>query len=99
MSTVSAVIIVKNEEAHLAQCLSTLQWVDELVVLDSGSTDATCRIAASFNARVEQAEDWQGFGIQRQRAQAFVVPIEATQFFRGGGAGGPRASQAPQSSL
>ena len=72
MSTVSAVIIVKNEEAHLAQCLSTLQWVDELIVLDSGSTDATCRIAQSFDARVVQAEDWQGFGIQRQRAQALA---------------------------
>jgi (heptosyl)LPS beta-1,4-glucosyltransferase len=84
MSTVSAVIIVKNEEAHLAQCLSALQWVDELIVLDSGSTDATCRIAESFNARVVQAEDWQGFGIQRQRAQAlarcnWVLMIDADE--------------------
>lgn len=73
MSTVSAVIIVKNEEAHLAQCLSTLQWVDELIVLDSCSTDATCRIAESFNAHIEQVEDWKGFGIQRQRAQALAT--------------------------
>ena len=72
MSTVSAVIIVKNEEAHLAQCLSTLQWVDEVIVLDSGSTDATCQIAESFNAQVVQSERWQGFGIQRQRAQALA---------------------------
>jgi (heptosyl)LPS beta-1,4-glucosyltransferase len=72
MSTLSAVIIVKNEEAHLAQCLRTLHWADEIIVLDSGSTDATCQIAQSFNARVEQAPDWQGFGIQRQRAQALA---------------------------
>lgn len=84
MSTVSAVIIVKNEETHLAQCLSTLQWVDEVIVLDSGSTDATCQIAESFNARVVQAEDWRGFGIQRQRAQAlarcdWVLMIDADE--------------------
>jgi len=69
---VSAVIIVKNEEAHLAHCLSTLQWVDELIVLDSGSNDATCRIAESFNARIEQSAEWQGFGVQRQRAQSLA---------------------------
>lgn len=84
MSTVSAVIIVKNEEAHLAQCLSTLTWVDEVIVLDSGSNDATCRIAESFNARVVQAAAWQGFGIQRQRAQAlarcdWVLMIDADE--------------------
>lgn len=72
MSTLSAVIIVKNESAHLAQCLQTLQWADEIVVLDSGSSDGTVEIASKFNARVETALDWQGFGIQRQRAQALA---------------------------
>lgn len=72
MTTLSAVIIAKNEAAHLAQCLQTLQWADEIIVLDSGSTDATCDIAARHGARVEQATDWQGFGVQRQRAQALA---------------------------
>ena len=72
MTTLSAVIITKNEAAHLAQCLQTLQWADEVVVLDSGSTDATCSIAAQYGARVEQSADWQGFGVQRQRAQALA---------------------------
>lgn len=72
MTTLSAVIITKNEAAHLAQCLETLQWADEIVVLDSGSTDATCSIAAQYGARVEQSADWQGFGVQRQRAQALA---------------------------
>ena len=72
MTTLTAVIITKNEAAHLAQCLQTLQWADEIVVLDSGSTDATCSIAAKYGARVEQSADWQGFGVQRQRAQALA---------------------------
>jgi len=72
MNTLSAIIIVKNEAAHLAQCLQTLQWADEIVVLDSGSSDGTQEIAVQFKARVERAEDWQGFGIQRQRAQALA---------------------------
>ena len=72
MTTLTAVIIAKNEAAHLAQCLQTLQWADEVVVLDSGSTDATCSIATAHGARVEQSADWQGFGVQRQRAQALA---------------------------
>ncbi len=73
MTTLSAIIITKNEEAHLAQCLQTLQWADEIIVLDSGSTDATLDIAVRHGARVEQACDWQGFGVQRQRAQALAT--------------------------
>ncbi len=69
MSSISAVIITKNESNHLASCLETLDWVDEIVVLDSGSTDTTCEIARSYGAIVEKSPDWQGFGIQRQRAQ------------------------------
>ncbi|QJQ95579.1 MULTISPECIES: glycosyltransferase family 2 protein [Halomonadaceae] len=70
--SVAAVLIVKNEAEHLEACLRTLDWVDEIVVLDSGSTDATCDIARCFTAKVEMSKDWQGFGIQRQRAEALV---------------------------
>ncbi|WP_005036549.1 glycosyltransferase family 2 protein [Holophaga foetida] len=71
--SVTAILIVKNEAKHLAACLETVKgWVDEIVVYDSGSTDATEEIAASFGARFIRDPDWQGFGKQRQKAQTHV---------------------------
>lgn len=67
---ISAVLIVKNEAHHLRECLDTLTWVDEIVVLDAGSQDDTCAIAREYTDNVSADTNWQGFGIQRQRAQA-----------------------------
>jgi (heptosyl)LPS beta-1,4-glucosyltransferase len=72
-ATVSAVLIVKNEEAVIGRCLDTLGWADEIVVLDSGSTDRTVEIARQRGARVAVRSDWAGYGIQRQRAQALAT--------------------------
>lgn len=70
MPTISVVMIVKNEAHHLAACLDTVKdWADEIVVLDSGSTDETKQIALSYGAKWYEHSDWQGFGKQRQRAQ------------------------------
>ena len=69
----SAALIVKNEAAKLEACLQSLVgWVDEIVILDSGSTDATLDIAKKYGAAVYSHTDWQGFGPQRQRAQSHV---------------------------
>ena len=65
---VSTVIITKNEEDRLEKCLSSVNWTDEIIVLDSGSSDNTCQIARSFGAKVFIQENWQGFGYQRQFA-------------------------------
>ena len=46
----SASLIVKNESSCLAKCLQSIQGVDELIVVDTGSTDNTKEIAASFGA-------------------------------------------------
>ena len=70
--TLAAVLIVKNEAENLADCLATLDWVDEIVVLDSGSTDDTQEIATRAGARFYINADWPGFGKQRQIAQAHV---------------------------
>jgi len=73
-STISAVLIVKNEEHVLEVCLASLvDWVDEIIILDSGSTDQTLQIASRYGVQVHVREDWPGFGIQRQRAQAFAT--------------------------
>lgn len=74
MPTLSVAMIVKNEGQDLAACLETVQgWVDEIVILDSGSCDNTEQIAREFGAKFYQNTDWQGFGVQRQRAQQYVT--------------------------
>jgi len=65
---VSAVLITYNAEAHLRECLASVAWCDEIVVLDGGSSDATAAICADFGARVSLATDWPGFGRQKNRA-------------------------------
>lgn len=57
---ISLCMIVKNEERFLAQCLRSVAGiVDEINVVDTGSTDATVEIARSFGARIEHRE-WRG---------------------------------------
>lgn len=74
MPTLSVAMIVKNEAQDLAACLETVNgWVDEIVILDSGSTDTTPQIAAEYNAKFYTNTDWQGFGKQRQLAQQYVT--------------------------
>lgn len=70
--TLAAALIVKNESNNLAACLASLSWVDEIVVLDSGSTDNTEEIAKAAGARFFTNTDWPGFGKQRQIAQTHV---------------------------
>jgi len=72
LSTIAAVLIVKNEAENLAACLATLAWADEVVILDSGSQDETEAIARAHGAQFYRQDDWQGFGVQRQRAEALV---------------------------
>ncbi len=64
----SAIVITRNEQANIADCLSSLDFADEVVVLDSGSTDDTVAIARSLGAQVSLATDWPGFGAQKNRA-------------------------------
>ncbi|HEX7385663.1 MAG TPA: glycosyltransferase family 2 protein [Castellaniella sp.] len=71
--TLSVVIITKNEAAHIEACLDSVAFADEIVVLDSGSTDATCELARARGARVEVSDDWPGFGPQKNRALALAT--------------------------
>ncbi len=74
MPTISVAMIVKNESQDLAECLDTVKdWANEIVILDSGSTDNTEQIAQSYGVKFYQNTDWQGFGKQRQLAQQYVT--------------------------
>lgn len=71
-SRLSVVMIAKNAADILPDCLLSVAWADEVVLLDSGSADATIAIARQAGVKVFVDENWQGFGIQRQRAQDYA---------------------------
>ncbi|EOV9625573.1 glycosyltransferase family 2 protein [Cronobacter sakazakii] len=68
----SVVMIAKNAASLLPDCLASVAWADEIVVLDSGSSDDTVAVATAAGAKVFTESDWQGYGIQRQRAQQYA---------------------------
>ncbi|SNY66857.1 glycosyltransferase family 2 protein [Enterobacter sp. CC120223-11] len=69
----SVVMIAKNAAELLPDCLASVQWADEIILLDSGSDDSTVELAKSLGVKVHVNTDWQGYGIQRQRAQALAT--------------------------
>jgi glycosyltransferase involved in cell wall biosynthesis len=64
---VTAVVISFNERERIAACLESLAWADEIVVVDSGSTDETREIARGYTPKVFEIP-WMGFGPQKQAA-------------------------------
>src|ERR1035437_8563833 len=85
---ISAVIIVKNEEKILAQCLDNLAWVDEIIVIDSGSTDHTVKIAKAYGAKVS-VKKWEGFAKQKNFAiskakNPWILSVDADEIITAG---------------
>ena len=64
---ISACIITHNEEKNIRAALESVSWADEIIVVDSESSDATGKIAESMGARVI-VQKWMGFGKQKQFA-------------------------------
>jgi len=64
---VSVAIITKNEEKNISKCLESLLWADEIIVVDSGSTDKTIDICKKYKCKIIQT-DWKGFGKNKQYA-------------------------------
>lgn len=63
----SVIVITKNEAEHIGRCLASINWADEIIVLDSGSQDDTVAICRQYTDKVYET-DWPGFGVQKQRA-------------------------------
>jgi glycosyltransferase involved in cell wall biosynthesis len=79
----SVIIITKNEAMNIRACLTSVVWADEIIVVDSGSTDDTVTICKEFGAKVYQ-HDWPGFGPQKNRALSYaknewVLSIDADE--------------------
>jgi len=64
----SVIIITKNEERNIRRCLESIRFAGEIIVVDSGSSDTTVAIAQEFTSKIFTMTDWQGYGVQKQRA-------------------------------
>jgi glycosyltransferase involved in cell wall biosynthesis len=72
MGTLSVILIVKNEADNIRPCLESVSWADEIIVVDSGSTDDTVAICREFTPHVH-VHDWPGFGRQKNRALDYAT--------------------------
>lgn len=74
MEKISLCMIVKNEEKHLTNCLKSVEnFVQEIVILDTGSTDKTVEIAKNFGAKVEHFQWNDNFADARNEALKYVT--------------------------
>lgn len=85
---VSLVVIVKNSASSLRRCLESASFVDEILVVDSGSTDDTVEVARECGARV-LFQDWLGFGPQKkfavnQAKNDWVLCLDADEYLSDG---------------
>jgi len=64
---ISAIIITKNEESDIKRCLDSIKWADEIIIVDSVSTDRTVETAKNFGAKVF-VKKWEGYGAQKNFA-------------------------------
>ncbi len=83
MKSISVIIITLNESSKIEACLDSVKWTDEIIVIDSGSTDNTVEICKKYTDKVYET-DWPGFGPQKNRALSYascdwVLSIDADE--------------------
>jgi glycosyltransferase involved in cell wall biosynthesis len=81
--SLSVIIITENEAQDLPDCLASVTWADEIVVVDSGSTDQTTTIARAHTEKVFE-QPWLGFGPQKnyaldQSTSQWILSIDADE--------------------
>lgn len=80
----SVIVITRDEEANIAECLASASFATECIVVDSGSRDRTVEVARAAGARVLATPDWPGFGPQKNRAlelatEPWVLSLDADE--------------------
>jgi glycosyltransferase involved in cell wall biosynthesis len=85
LPSLSLIVITKNEEGSISRCLSSLNFADDIVLVDSGSTDRTVEFARAHGANVVITTDWPGFGPQKSRAlnlarSDWVISLDADEW-------------------
>ena len=84
MATLSVIVITKNEAESIGTCLKSVRWADEIIVVDSGSTDGTVAICREYTDKIF-VTDWPGFGAQKNRALdlatgQWVLSLDADEY-------------------
>jgi glycosyltransferase involved in cell wall biosynthesis len=79
----SVAIVALNEEANLPRTLESIRWADEIVLVDSGSTDRTCEISRQYGVKVV-VEPWRGYAAQKNYAlelctQDWILSVDADE--------------------
>ncbi|MEW6618454.1 MAG: glycosyltransferase family 2 protein [bacterium] len=80
---ISVIIITYNEEENIKDCLESVKWADEIVVVDSKSSDKTVEICKEYTDKIIQRK-WEGYGLQKQFAlekatSEWVLSIDADE--------------------
>lgn len=84
MTHLSVIIITCDAEQHIENCLKSVEWADEIIVVDSGSKDETINICRQYTQHIFSYTDWQGFGVQKNRALShatgdWILSIDADE--------------------
>ncbi|MGB0909410.1 MAG: glycosyltransferase family 2 protein [Nitrospirales bacterium] len=82
-ATISALVITKNEAHNISDCLESVKWVDEIIVVDAQSTDETVQLAKGFTEQVF-VRQWPGFGLQKnfgmeQATSDWILIVDADE--------------------
>ena len=83
-ASLSVIIITKNEADNMRECLESVSWVDEIIVVDSGSEDNTIAICKDYTDKISINDDWKGFGHQKnlalqQATKDWVLSLDADE--------------------
>ena len=81
--TIGVVVITKNEDKNISDCLRSVSWVDEIIVVDAQSADDTVKVAKSFTEHVF-VRPWPGFGLQKnfgfdQSSSDWILILDADE--------------------
>lgn len=79
----SVIIITKNEEKMIKDCLESVKWADEIIIVDSGSKDKTLEIARKYTNKIYTYKkgsfsDWRNFGLEKAKGE-WVLYIDADE--------------------
>lgn len=81
---ISGIVITKNEERMIEDCLKSILWCDEIILVDTGNTDRTNSIAKKFRARIVKYRgngsfaDWRNYGVKNAK-EDWILYIDADE--------------------